>query len=116
MADLQAEYRLVLKTEYEKRVSKNPRYSQTAFARSLGLNATYFSKLNSGTILLSLPLAESITEKLKLSPKARASFLCSVADEHRCHSLYRIDPSLTDCSPEKHVTNSAPKFRRKQDP
>ncbi len=111
MADLDAEYRQVLKAEYSARAAKNPRYSHTAFARFLGLDATYFSKLSSGSILLSLPLADSITRKLKLSSDCRAKFLLSVAEEHHCHSLYLIDPSLTACIPDKSATNAAPKFR-----
>ncbi len=112
MADMSAQYRQILNDEYTRRKSKNPRYTQSAFARSLGVDKTYWSKLRSGKIILSLDIAEKLTTQLKLDQKARAAFLLSAADEQRCHALYLIDPSLTDCDPDQHAENRAPAPRR----
>jgi transcriptional regulator with XRE-family HTH domain len=97
MADLNATYRIVLADEYKKRVSKNKKYSKNSFARFLGINNTYLSKLLSGKILLSLDIAEKITKRLQLGGPARSDFLLSAAEEQKCHALYLIDPLLTEC-------------------
>lgn len=114
MADLDARYRSILSEQFELRAKRNPRFSKNAFAKALGLDRTYYSKLSSGKILLSLDLADQVTKKLKLSPKVRAEFLMSAAEEQRCHALYLIDPALTGCDLEKHPTNVLPKSRRKK--
>lgn len=113
MADLKAFYRLRLQEVFAERKGKNARFSQNAFAKALGVNATYYSKLMSGKILISLEIAERITKKLRLSPDDRKWFLLSVAEEQRCHALYLIDPSLTECDPNEFEKNSKPKSRKK---
>jgi len=113
MANLDSAHLNLLKEEYQRKVGKNPRYSKNSYARFLGINNTYLSKLLSGKILLSLDIAEKITKKLKLDGKTRAVFLLSAADELKCHSLYRIDSSLTDCDPADHEINLKPPARRK---
>lgn len=113
MADLAAEYRLILSEEYKKRAKRNPRYTQSAFARSLGVDRTYLSKLTAGNILLSLDIADQITLALRLSPELRKVFLLSAAEEQRCHALYLTDPSLTECEPEKREINVKPPPRGK---
>ncbi len=50
MADLEAPYRRIIQAVYEMRHKNNPRYSQNAFARSLGLSSAYFSKLIDPTL------------------------------------------------------------------
>lgn len=116
MADLTARYRALLSEEYERRAKRNAKFNQSAFARFLGLDRTYFSKLSAGKILLSLDVAERITRKLKLDTRSRAEFLLSAAEEQRCHALYLIDPSLTDCDPKEHKTNIQPASRSKSRP
>ncbi len=113
MADLNAAYRVVLADEYKKRVSKNKKYSKNSFARFIGVDNTYLSKLMSGKILLSLDIAEKITKRLQLSGSARSDFLLSAAEEQKCHALYLIDPSLTDCEPALHKINLNPISRKK---
>lgn len=113
MADLNATYRIRIQNEYKARAAKNSRYSQSAYAKFLGLDTTYLSKLLNGKILLSLDLAEQITKKLKLTPTERKEFLFSVAEEQKCHALYLIDASLTDCDPESAEANTRPKPRKK---
>jgi transcriptional regulator with XRE-family HTH domain len=113
MADLSAKYRIVLENEYRRRAEQNSRYSRNAFARFLGIDSTYLSKLSKGKILLSLDIADQITKRLKLDSKTRADFLLSAAEEQRCHALYLIDPTLTDCEPQEHQLNRQPAPRGK---
>ena len=113
MADLEATYRVRLSEEFKAKRSKNSRYSQNAYAKFLGLDTTYMSKLLKGKILLSLDLADQITKKLNLKEEERREFLFSVAEEQECHALYSIDPSLTECNSKTHELNSQPKTRKK---
>lgn len=113
MADLDASYRKTLQQEYQRRVAKNPRYSRAAYARFLGVDATYLSKLLSGKILLSLEAADAMARKLNLGTDERSAFLLSVAEEHKCHALYLVDPSLTGCDPDEREVNLLPKPRKK---
>lgn len=113
MADLNALYRIRIADEFKQKRAKNPRYSQSAFARFLGVDTTYLSKLLKGKILLSLDLAEQITRKLGLTPVERREFLLSVAEEQRCHALYLIDPALTECDPKVSDSNTQPRSRKK---
>lgn len=113
MANLKAFYRIQLQKEYEQRLSKNSRYSQNAFAKFLEITPSYYSKLMSGKILLSLDLAEQISKKLKLSSAMAKEFCISVADEQKCHALFLIDPSYTNCDGELKETNQYPKSRKK---
>lgn len=108
MADLNSFYRKSLHAELERRVERNPKYSRNAFAKFLGMTPSYFSKLMKGTILISLDIADKVTKKLKLSVEERRGFLLSVAEEQRCHALYLIDPTITDCEPEAHESNLQP--------
>ena len=114
MADLTARYRTILKDEFVEKTRVNPKFTQSAFARYLGLDRTYFSKLTAGKILLSLDVAERLTRRLKLKDPVRAEFLLSAADEQRCHALYLIDPRLTDCDPQAHEMNVQPASRKRQ--
>jgi transcriptional regulator with XRE-family HTH domain len=113
VADLTASYRILINKEFKRRCEKNLRYSQNAFAKYLGLNSTYMSKLLKGKILLSLNLAERIMKKLNLSESEEKEFLLSVAEEQKCHALYLINPSLTECDPENDESNFEPKPRKK---
>lgn len=81
MSDLSAAYRKLINDEFRRRRTKNSRYSQSAFAKFLGLDTTYLSKLIKGKILLSLDLAEKITKKLNLTTNERKDFLLSIAEE-----------------------------------
>lgn len=45
MADLNAVYRQILKESFALKREKNPRYSLRGFARFLGVDATFLSKL-----------------------------------------------------------------------
>lgn len=112
MADLEAEYRLTLKRHFDLKISKNKRYSLRSFARFLGVDPTYLSKLLSGKLLLSLDTADRMTKKLKVEGEERTTFLLSAAEEQKCHALYLIDPSLTDCNPATDELNRLPKPRR----
>ena len=110
MADLEAEYRLILKDEFQKRKSKRPRFSLRAFARFLSIDPTFLSKLLSGKLLLSVDTAAKIVQRLKLPEQERKAFLISAAEEQRCHALYLVDPSLTPCDPRFDLQNRLPKL------
>lgn len=112
MADLDAAYRHMLKQAFASRKERNPRYSLRGFARFLGVDPTFLSKLISGKLLLSLDQADKITRKLNLAKSDRATFLLSAAEEQKCHALYLIDPSLTECDPTLDRSNQAPRRKR----
>lgn len=113
MADLNADYRLILKAELEKRKNKNSRYSLRAFARLLGVDVGYLSKLNSGKLILSVDLAGKISARLKLNPEQRALLIRSAAEEQSCHAVYLLDGQLTDCDPALDSLNREPRRRKK---
>ncbi len=108
MADLNAEYRMILNSEFKIRKEKNARYSLRAFALLLGVDASYLSKINSGKLMLSVDVAASMAKKLKLNEEIRKQFILSAAEEQRCHAVYLIDPNLTDCDPSKESLNKSP--------
>ena len=112
MADLEAEYRIKIESEFISRKQRNTKYSRNAFAKFLGMTPSYYSKLQKGKIMLSLDLADKLTKKLKLSFDERKSFILSVSEEYQCHALYLIDPSYTDCDVENDSINRSP-FRVK---
>jgi hypothetical protein len=114
MADLDASYRLRLKSELQTRKQKNRCYSVRSFARSLAVDNGYLSKLLAGKILLSLDLADKISKKLSLEGEERKQFILSAAEEQQCHALYLVDPSLTDCDEACQDTNFAPAPRSKK--
>ena len=108
MADLNADYRKILSTEFQVRNEKNTRYSLRAFALLLGVDASFLSKINSGKLMLSVDVAASMAKKLKLNDEMRKQFIMSAAEEQKCHALYLIDPNLTDCDPSKDSLNKSP--------
>ena len=114
MADMGARYRVFLLEELRRRKGKNARYSLRGYARALGVDVGFLSKLLSGKALLSLDLADRVAKKLKITGELRAEFLMSAAEEQRCHALYLIDPSLTECDPSLHEVNVEPKSRKKK--
>lgn len=97
MADIEAFYRLHLKEELEARKKKNRRFSTRAFARKLGVDNGFLSRLLNNKALLSIDLADQMSRKLQLTGEVRRNFLLSVAEEQRCRALYLVDPTLTDC-------------------
>ncbi len=100
MADFEAFYRVYLKEELRLRKSKNRRYSLRAFAKSLKIDNGQLSKIIAGKALLSVDLADQVAKALKLTGTDRVEFLTSAAEEQKCHLLYLVDPSLTDCDSE----------------
>lgn len=101
MANTDAFYRTYLKQELKRRKEKNSRYSLRAFAQTLAIDNGQLSKIISGKALLSVDLADAIAKKLKLIGSDRTNFLVSAAEEQKCHLLYLVDPSLTDCDSEE---------------
>lgn len=100
MADRDADYRKILKAQISIKQKKNPRYSLRSFARLLNCDPTFLSKLNAAKVTLSVERAHDFADRLKLTASDRRVFILSAADELRCQSLYRVDPSLTECDKE----------------
>ncbi|HEX2949185.1 MAG TPA: TIGR02147 family protein [Armatimonadota bacterium] len=76
-----ADYRSRLVTELSQRIRKNPRYSLRAFARSLTLSPAYLSRLMSGKLPLTIPVARKIIEQLPLDEESANGFLQSAMDQ-----------------------------------
>ncbi len=112
MADLDAYYRQLLVSEFEKRKTRNPRYSLRAFARTLNLDNGFLSKLLSGKTMLSIDLADQLTKRLQLSKEERSEFIVSAIEEQKCHALYLLDPDLTECDENLHDVNLLPKTKK----
>lgn len=108
MADLEAFYRLRLKSELQARVQKNRRYSVRSFARGLNVDNGQLSKVLRGQALLSIDLADKFAKKLKLNVEERKKFILSAAEEQQCHALYLVDPALTECDEALHESNLVP--------
>lgn len=108
MADLEAEYRVILIVTLQRRKELNRRYSLRSFARDIGVDNGFLSKLLKGKSLLSLEIADRISKKLKLSSSDRSIFIKSAAEEQQCHALYLLDPTLTTCDSKAHEMNMSP--------
>ena len=105
---MEADYRLILAGAFEARKQRNPRYSLRGFSKFLQIDPSFMSKLMTEKILLSLDTADQISDRLKLKKNERDKFLLSAAEEQKCHALYLIDPSLTDCDPDLDSKNKLP--------
>lgn len=114
MADLEADYREMLMNEFKERVARNKRYSLRAFARDLGVNPGYLPKLFAGKTIPSLETAQDIADRMRLEKVEKARFLKSVAEDQKCHALYVLDPTLTECSPETHAANALPAKKKRK--
>ena len=108
MADLDAYYRRYLIDELARRRAKNRRYSLRAFARALGVDGGFLSRLLAGKALLAIEKADRLSRRLRLLDDARREFLLSAAEEQKCHALYLLDPTLTECAPEQDAINRSP--------
>ncbi len=75
---IEYEYRNVLKTEFQKRLSKNPQYSLRAFSRDLSIAPQMLSDVLNEKKDLSLDSAAEITNKLGLDPISTQNFLDSI--------------------------------------
>lgn len=112
MADLNTYYRQYLLTDFEKRKTRNPRYSLRAYANTLNLDNGFLSKLLSGKIMLSIDRADQIAKRLNLSQEQRREFIMSAIEEQKCHALYLLDPELTECDENLHELNLLPKSKK----
>lgn len=72
---LPTSYSEMLQDEYGKRIFKNPKYSQRAFARDLGVSSGTLSNILNKKTGLSLKKAESIASKLSLKIEDQELFL-----------------------------------------
>lgn len=77
-----AHYREILKEELVRRQTRNPGYSQRAFARDLGIRSNRLSEILRGKQGISPQLAVTVAERLTSSEAYRSLFLYSVMSEH----------------------------------
>lgn len=75
-------YTHALKTQLEKRVMANPRYSLRAFARDLGMKPSSLSLVLNGKQGLSVEKANTLVSKLPFDKQEREMFLMSVRQKH----------------------------------
>jgi uncharacterized protein (TIGR02147 family) len=75
-------YRAILQDELARRRSRNPGYSQRAFARDLGLRSNRLSEILRGKQGISEACAQSITERLGYSDPNRRYFCSLVRADH----------------------------------
>jgi uncharacterized protein (TIGR02147 family) len=69
-----SDYRKYLQEAFESRIARNPRYSQRAFARDLGLATSTLAELMKGKYGLSVQRALEVGEHLNLSELQRLHF------------------------------------------
>lgn len=81
----------VLRTELERRLSNNPRYSLRAFARALDVDPAVLSRSLTGKRGLSRAVGERMAGNLKLSPVERTHFLNSIAEEKKRNFLEKCE-------------------------
>jgi len=74
-------YYEILKTEWSKRLSRNPRYSLRAFARDLGWSPSTLSEVLNGKKGLSPKAAQEASIRLGLSEKDRLHFVTLVQSQ-----------------------------------
>ena len=72
----------ILQKHFEKKKEKNPRFSLRAFSIQAGLRPSRMSDMFNGRYGLSLEVAKTITERLKLSGAEAEAFLLSVKKHH----------------------------------
>jgi uncharacterized protein (TIGR02147 family) len=85
------DYRQILRREFEKRKTKNPKYSLRAYARYLGVVPSRLSEIFSGKRGLSPEVAASLVDKLDFSSFEKGLFIDLVESEH---SRSKIDRQL----------------------
>ena len=86
-----------LNNELERKIEVNPGYSLRAFAKTLEIDPSQFSKILSRKTIPSLKLTEHILLRLSISEKDRADFITSIAEEQKCKTINSLAPNITDC-------------------
>lgn len=81
----------LLRREFDKRISKNSRYSLRAFAFFLEVHPSALSRILSGKQELSIRSCSAIFSKIELSEDERRSFIESVIKD----KTYRLKQALT---------------------
>lgn len=76
-----------LKADYRRRVAENARYTQTQFAKLLGLTQSSLSELLNRRHGISLVRAQKIAKKLKLAPE-EAGYLCAMVEMQFSRAQY----------------------------
>lgn len=80
-------YKEILEASFLDKCKKNPRYSLSAFARSIGLSQGYLSKIFSGQNKLSLEKSIVVAEKLGLEKEDKEKFFISASLDRDSENL-----------------------------
>lgn len=83
-------YIQILKSEFDKKVDKNPRYSLRAFAKHLEISPASLSNVLSGKKGLSERVAKSISEKLGFNAE-ESEFFCALVNSFDARSKEKRD-------------------------
>ncbi|MEZ4872530.1 MAG: TIGR02147 family protein [Bdellovibrionales bacterium] len=87
-------YRQFLKSELDRRIQDNARYSLRSFAKALNVSAGNLSDIINGKRPLTYKTAQKIVQAMPISPEAEKLFLGSVVNEQLHRSLNRTDPKI----------------------
>ncbi len=82
----------ILNREFQKRISRNARYSLRAYAKFLGLHSSALSRVLAGKLLLTPAKGVHIAGKLKLSSDESRIFLRSIFEAREHAEMKRIGP------------------------
>ncbi len=83
-------YKVQLQLEYNKRCTRNPRYSIRAFARAAKVDPSLLAKVLSNKASMSYTVASRLLTQLTLSPTEQTAFLKSLANEKLTHSFSKL--------------------------
>ena len=75
-------YQESLKSELQKRCSRNSRYSLRAFSKAMNIDAPAMSRILSGKLIPSAKLAKKILDRVDFSPDEKELFLSSLVAAH----------------------------------
>jgi uncharacterized protein (TIGR02147 family) len=101
-----ADYRKVILHELTTRTRRNPRYSQSAFARDIGIASNRLSEILGRKQGLSRRSAIKVAERLELSETEREYFCDLVDAEHARSAAQRQSARLQVVSKQKNLSGS----------
>lgn len=80
----------ILNREFQKRISRNSRYSLRAYAKFLGLHSSALSRVLAGKLLLTPAKGVHICGKLSLTPDESRIFLRSIFDARETAEMNKL--------------------------
>jgi uncharacterized protein (TIGR02147 family) len=93
----QRDFREHLKRELESRIEKNPKYGLRAFSKHLDIDSSRLSKILKGQRPLSLPLVESLGQRLGLSQKQIEVFQKHARTPYQKKTAVQDELPIDDC-------------------